>query len=110
MTVNYLPKSTLSIKIYKPIEYKPNKLFASPFPSTQPFPAKNFHQFFNGCSPLGGWLPWYCFYLCEANNLNIFGEVSKLGIYTLYPFQAIQMTVLVLSCAIQIMMYGQELT
>lgn len=110
MTVNYLPKSTLSIKIYKPIEYKPNKLFASPFPSTQPFPAKNFHQFFNRFSPLGGWLPWYCFYLSEANNFNIFGEVSQLGIYALYPFQAIQMTVLVLSCAIQIMMYGQDLT
>ena len=110
MAVNYLPKSILSIKIYRPIEYKPSKLFASPFPSTQPFPAKNFHQFFNRCSSLGGWLPWYCFYLFEANYFNIFEDVSKLGIYALYPFQAIQMTALVLSCAIQIMMNGQDLT
>lgn len=110
MTVNYLPKSTLSTKIYKPIEYKPSKLFASPFPSTQPFPAKNFHQFLKRCSSLDGWLPWYCFYLFEANHFNIFEKVAKLGIYALYPLQAIQMTVLVLSCAIQIMTYGQDLT
>lgn len=109
MTVNYLPKSTLSIKIYKPIEYKPSKLFASPFPSTQPFPAKNFDQFFNRCSSLGGWLPWYCFYRFEANHFNIFEEVSKLGIYAVYPFQAIQMTAFVFSCAIQIVTNGQDL-
>lgn len=109
MTVNYLPKSTLSIKIYKPIEYKPSKLFASPFPSTQPFPAKNFDQFFNRCSSLGGLLPWYCFYRFEANHFNIFEEVSKLGIYAVYPFQAIQMTAFVFSCAIQIVTNGQDL-